>query len=313
MYRPLIHLQATTDCKNILHGQKGRCRFCGTDNVKLFRQEAHLVPEALGNRRIFSSDECDACNQKFSLYEDSLASAVGPLLTLGGTAGKKGKVRQTGRSAGAAVLMHDRVSGRRQIRMIARDIEDYRERVTQDGDWIVISTPLPPTPFKPLFAYKALVKMALALVPVAELEHYDRLRQLLLNREGLAPEGRATVGLSFGSIGNAPPTVVASLLQRVDDALLLPKFIFIVCVGSVCLQLSLTADSDPLAGIVPVTPTLQFNVVFGEPGAEHLRITYAHPHVLDWSGAASWPQPLKEMVLRFHLGTTQGEFHPVWR
>ena len=309
MYRPLVHLQATTVSEKIVHGQRGRCRFCGTDNAGLFRQIAHLVPEALGNRRIFSADECDACNQKFSVYEDALAAAVGPLLTLGGTAGKGGKVRQSGRSAGNSVLTHDRVEGKRQLRMIARNVEDYRERVTQEGDWVVIRTPLPQTPFKPLFAYKALVKMALALVPVADLEHYGGTRHLLLDRDALAPESTATVGLSFGSIGNAPPAVVASLLQRVDDALLIPKFIFIVCVGSVCLQLFLTADSYFVCG----TPTLEFNVVFGEPGAEHARITYGDPHVLDWSSVVPQPQPLKEMVLRVHPGTRRGEFHPVWR
>ncbi len=140
---------------------------------------------------------------------------MGPLLTLGGTTGKRGKVRQTGLSVGNKVIAHERVKGERQLRMIARGVEDYRDRVSRDGDWIVIRTPLPSTPFKPLFAYMALVKMAVALLPVEDLEHYKDLVHLLRDRDAQAPMG-AFVGISFGSIGNAPPVVAASLLQLAD-------------------------------------------------------------------------------------------------
>lgn len=313
MYTPLIHLQATTESDRVLHGNRGSCRFCGTSDQLLFKQETHLVPEAMGNKRIYSVDECDTCNQKFSLYEDALAAATGPLLTLGGTKGKGGKVRQSGRSAGDSVLTHDRVEGKRQLRLIVRNDEDYRDRVTQENEWVVIRIALPKIPFKPLFAYKALIKMALALVPVEDLVYYSHLRQMLLDRNELAFQGTATVGLSFGSIGNAPPTVVACLLKRVDDSLPIPKFIFIVCAGSVCLQIFLTADSYPHDEIRSGTPSLKFNVVFGQPAAEHFRIEYGHPRRVDWSAVDPQSQPLSEMELRFNMITTQGEFHPIWR
>ena len=73
------------------------CRFCGNDDRRKFRTKAHTFPEALGNKWVFSDDECDDYNARFSVYEDALIKAVGPLLTLGGTRGKRG-VRQTGRS-----------------------------------------------------------------------------------------------------------------------------------------------------------------------------------------------------------------------
>lgn len=91
----------------ILLGEKGICRYCGGRNPKTFRKIAHAIPEALGNKWIISADECDVCNDAFSLYEDALANSVSPLLTLGGTAGKGNKVRQTGRTAGDAVIRRD--------------------------------------------------------------------------------------------------------------------------------------------------------------------------------------------------------------
>lgn len=313
MYRPLVHLQASVSSKKIHHGDRGCCRYCGTEDGRLFRQAAHLIPEALGNRWLFSVDECDLCNQQFSRYEDALAAALGPLLTLGGVVGKGGRVRQTGRTAGSTVVSHDRVDGKRSLRIIARNDRDYRDRVTHDGEHIFFRTPLPETPFKPLFAYKALVKMALALMPTDELSDYCNMLQLLQNRDSSVASGSATVGLSFGSIGNAPPMVLASMLKRIDDALLIPKFMVIVVVGSVCIQLFLWGDGYLQNGVAYGTPSLVFKAYFPNPGHQDFCIAYDHPHDLDWSSAVPQPQPLKEMVLKFHPGTTEGEFFPDWR
>ena len=42
------------------------CRFCGGSSPEVsFQQEAHAIPEALGNKTLFTSYECDNCNQKF--------------------------------------------------------------------------------------------------------------------------------------------------------------------------------------------------------------------------------------------------------
>ena len=43
-----------------------RCRFCGGYSPGVsFQQQAHAIPEALGNKTLFTSYECDNCNQKF--------------------------------------------------------------------------------------------------------------------------------------------------------------------------------------------------------------------------------------------------------
>ena len=65
-------------------GEARKCRFCGTFEASDFgkRTNAHTSPEGLGNKTLFSLDECSACNAKFSRYEDALCKAVGPYLTL---------------------------------------------------------------------------------------------------------------------------------------------------------------------------------------------------------------------------------------
>src|SRR5688572_26703689 len=62
----------------IFVGSSGVCRYCGETRAALFRKKAHTFPEFLGNRRVFSRDECDACNQLFSAYETELAAYLRP-------------------------------------------------------------------------------------------------------------------------------------------------------------------------------------------------------------------------------------------
>ena len=52
-----------------------RCRFCGRGIPDVtFRRDAHAVPEFLGNKSLFSMNECDDCNAILaSGYEDHLA------------------------------------------------------------------------------------------------------------------------------------------------------------------------------------------------------------------------------------------------
>ena len=118
-YQILSHVQASVgeDSKSI--GRGAVCRFCGNDDLQKFRTRAHTFPEALGNKWVFSNDEFDYCNDKFSVYEDALTKAVGPLLTLGGTKGKRG-VRQTGRSHSDTFVRHSVEDGQRRLSVRAK-------------------------------------------------------------------------------------------------------------------------------------------------------------------------------------------------
>lgn len=116
MYDPIVQELAEPGVAARFLGSREFCRFCGTTDQRAFgrKRNAHTFPEALGNRTLFSLDECEACNQRFSVYEDALCKAVGPYLTLGGVEGKRG-VRQTGRSTGSSFIRHSVVDGRRHF------------------------------------------------------------------------------------------------------------------------------------------------------------------------------------------------------
>ena len=50
------------------------CKFCDRgDDETSFSSDAHVIPAALGNRSLFSNEECDECNKLGSRLEDDLA------------------------------------------------------------------------------------------------------------------------------------------------------------------------------------------------------------------------------------------------
>lgn len=54
------------------------CTFCDKSHpYTKFNNDAHLLSKIIGNTNLFSTFECDSCNNKFSLFETDLASFLG--------------------------------------------------------------------------------------------------------------------------------------------------------------------------------------------------------------------------------------------
>lgn len=297
-------------------GEKGHCRYCGTNDRRLFRSVAHAVPEAFGNKWVVSLDECDACNAIFSKYEDSLAKTVGPILTVGGTLGKKNAVRQTGRSESSAVIKHGRTSeGGRQLSMqVSGEFEDHIEFDPVAGT-LSIKVPVAPERFIPRYAYKALVKMGLGMLPTDELQNFRNLIAWVKSPEDDVAMPPLIVGMSFGSVGNAPRLVSAALLKRKPTASQPPYMVFVVSVGSVCFQLDL--KSDELDGAWPpihsVGAGIRWTNLLGAPGAKPIRLDYGAPFHMDWSSPKLQLQPFETVVTTINPLTGNGSLSFAFR
>lgn len=296
-------------------GIKGICRYCGTKDVLLFRKLSHTFPEALGNKSVFSRDECDRCNTKiFSLYDEELTKAVSPFITLGGIKGKDNKVRRTGRSSGVSHIEQRRSGERRSLFAVANGV-DAKDVFAADASgqktWLTI--PIAPVPFKPRYAYKALVKMGVALLPQEEIKNYQKLIAWLLAVQDTEDFPVLEVGFSFGSIGNAPPFVTGQLLRRTKANDVVPHIVFIFCAGSICVQMDLL--SDHLEDHIPLVPTgsvkISYSTIIGPN--EEVRIEYGAPMYMNWISSTSKPQPVESMVLEFDTVTTEGHFTPIFR
>lgn len=73
---------------------KRRCRFCGKMMPDVtYREVAHAISEALGNKSIIANEECDTCNKYLGReVEQDLIVYLSPLRTFLSVTGKNGKV-----------------------------------------------------------------------------------------------------------------------------------------------------------------------------------------------------------------------------
>ena len=55
--------------------RKRICRYCGCSMPEItFKNKAHAIPEALGNKFLICNEECDECNNRLASVEESLTS-----------------------------------------------------------------------------------------------------------------------------------------------------------------------------------------------------------------------------------------------
>jgi hypothetical protein len=168
--------------------------------------------------------------------------------------------------------------------------------------------------FIPARAYKALVKMAVGLLPVEELPDFSRIIAWLD-----APDAELLpfmiVGLSFANIGDPPPLATATLLRRTTDRRDVPYTMFVTSMGSVCLQIVLKPDSEDgdWPSLLRTRPNIRWRNVLGAPGHESITIEYGTPVHLDWARAALEPPVIEAIVTRVHVPTQQGRISPILR
>lgn len=145
------------------------CRFCGKPfGATRFRDDAHLIPDSIGNKDLFSDFECDHCNRFFGLqFENELGPFLGISRTL--TASKTRNGIPTFKSLGQKVKARAAfIQGGDTIIISRKDPNDDSIVVNKLTGEIRIK--VQKNPFIPLKAYKTFLKMALSLLPSDEVK-----------------------------------------------------------------------------------------------------------------------------------------------
>ncbi len=144
-----------------------RCRFCGRDSTEVcFSDDAHAISNLLGNKSLFSPNECNVCNRLYGQkYEDHLGKWSNLARALAQIPGKKNK-RPTFKSNDLRV--ESATSGLSIHVATPHSVDELLAYGVPDV--IEVTGNTASQPHFPIRAAMALVKMACSVCPMEDLE-----------------------------------------------------------------------------------------------------------------------------------------------
>lgn len=277
-YESIVNL--ILDKKTYL-GEKGVCRYCGKNNSEVnFKKLAHAIPELLGNKFLFSNDECDECNAYFDKnLENNLANFMGISRTISQIVGKKGIPNQKSMSG-------DRIEAVNGDLVIIQGHDANTYEQVSDNLARIESTP---TTYIPINVYKCLVKIAISALPKCYLKTFrETIRWVRLNSEPHGFDSRL-LNLHVTMVPGINPfrKIWLQLYKRKGDKKVYPYIICILAFSNyMCrfiLPFNKKDDSLDLTKLeVPIFPLLPIFKLPGQaPGMKFVE------HNFDLSGKKS--------------------------
>ena len=152
------------ETQSIVDYQDKVCRFCGRryPDVK-FRKKAHAISELIGNKEFVLRNECDECNMFFGQkLEDDFGKYLGLGRTLSQIFGKEGVPSYKDKNGKWRIDWTDKGL----VIQMKQDCVDIEE---EDNNMIFHAVR---DTYTPIAVYKALVKMALSLLPYEKMPFF---------------------------------------------------------------------------------------------------------------------------------------------
>ncbi len=168
----LIHYEQERRQKRIGESDdnKRRCRICGEGEPTVsFSKDAHTISESLGNKSIFTIDECDRCNEDLGRdIEQDLVIYLSPMRTFMSIKGKNGLPKIKDES----FALYEDVPGIIHIDLFEQEEPEMKhwelEQNGEDFKWTFTH----PQMLNPQDVYRAVVKYTIGVMECAELPHF---------------------------------------------------------------------------------------------------------------------------------------------
>ena len=212
------------------------CRYCGKSSPSVsFKKKEHIFSESLGNKLFISKYyECDTCNEFFgATYENDLNSFLFPYLVLNGVKGKKGKKKyKSFDKSSTAVIENDVLTISEQIDSCKVKFDDESKEIEYEFDM---------QPFALSKVYKALLKMALAMLSEDEIKHYEIAKKVLMNPAFLM--GYEFIIFNFYPGFNRFDFTVIGWKRNKEDSTI-PSYQFAIMNGDFLIQIPIYSDED---------------------------------------------------------------------
>lgn len=162
------------------YGEKDKtkrvCRFCHQTQATgaKFTMDAHTISESIGNKRIFSYEECDICNDRLG---SSVEQDFGEMLRFErcflGVKGKEGVPVVKGEN----FTMEHPTGGSIELKIFNEDENDVPEQGDIKLRYI--------TRYNPQNIYRCLVKYALGVIPQEYICHFNDVGDWIRNKKSL--------------------------------------------------------------------------------------------------------------------------------
>jgi hypothetical protein len=224
--------------KQICLGDKAlkTCRFCRKSAPDVtFRQVAHALPEMIGNKSIISHYECDTCNGVFARnVEDHLGKLLSATSTLT-MIRAKGGINSYKTRAGKS-----RIDVKNGIIEFQNYLSDNIVTLRPEDNAVVVTAET--QPFVPMAVFKCFAKMALSVMPDADVPDYQHTIDWILNPDHTADAQHfkwLTCYNTFLPGPMQPGFGWSLLLRRKEDDALLPSMIYIVTTMNQSFQIML--------------------------------------------------------------------------
>jgi hypothetical protein len=277
----------------------GKCRFClKTTPDVTFENEAHAIPEALGNKSLFSYYECDNCNGTFGKgIENDFGNWSKPIRTMLRIRGKNGVPAIKKTDAGW------RIDASSEGLRIGPNLENLPFKVDRDSKRLIFT--LQRDPYTPVAVLKAFTKMGLSIFPEEEMESFDFARRWVLSKDHtLGQISKQTLIHTFlpGPLPNDLITLMT--YRRKTDESLVPHAFFIVAIANEMFQVFLPSSKDiHLAG--NSVSLMRFpNLSDLEPAL----FLPATTNVVDLSGAQIVRRDSVEIVIQYEKEVARDDF-----
>lgn len=222
-----------------------KCRFCGKENGEYvvtdgkkekvtFRKISHVIPESLGNKKLFMDYECDLCNAEFgSGIEDQFGNWSIPMRTLARIRGKNG-VPTLKKNLKDNSWRLEYTEGKL---VVTSDEKNPVFKIDEENKNITLC--IKRDTYVPRDVLKAFIKMGLSLIPDSELLPFEPLISWIKGDESLNPFIEINYTFRPGAFPN--DLIVLIVMRRKVIVDHVPYAFFILSYGNEVFQIPLLA------------------------------------------------------------------------
>jgi hypothetical protein len=262
------------------------CRYCGKSAPDVsFSKDAHAIPAFLGNRSVFSYYECNECNNDFSEYlEDHFAKMLHGVRT---TLRIRGRKTVPSYKTPKKLTRIDVVGDRLEV---SQNVIDPVADIDQDD--VSARFGLETQPFVPLAVYKCLSKIAISVMPEAELRHFVHTIEWINDRDIANGAGTFKDAYAYRALTPGPlPDRYgwAQLFRRRHDSFRVPYMVLVVVCMNLTFQIyiPLCSKNQHLLGqqiVAPMFPAgINCGYEYGETEFVNMKLASPTPITSDVS------------------------------